>query len=304
MAKNILNFNLESTDENLTPRAGAIVLGEYLKGVGLESFCNCNLPLSNSNNAYSPFEFIYPLILMLHCGGRVLEDIRDIRCDEALKKTLKLDSVPTPSGVIKWLKRTGLLGIFGIEKINKSLIKRYIKKIDNDELILDIDATFIEAHKSTAKYSYKKAPGYMPMTGHINGGYCISTEFRDGNIAPADTNLEFIIKCIKQLPKGKKIKRLRADSASYQANIFNYCDTNDVLYAIGGQLDSATLKLIRKLDDSDFKQLLGQDRQSVAEVIHTMNHTDNAFRLIVVKKTVTPVLPGIWEMLSIDKKLD
>ncbi|HIP59818.1 MAG TPA: hypothetical protein EYH01_05245 [Campylobacterales bacterium] len=57
--------------------------------------------------------FVYPLILMLHSGGRVLEDIRDIRCDEALKKTLKLDSVPTPSGIIKWLKRTGLLGIFG-----------------------------------------------------------------------------------------------------------------------------------------------------------------------------------------------
>jgi len=40
--------------------------------------------------------------------------------------------------------------------VNKSLIKRYIKKIDDDELTLDIDATFIEAHKSTAKYSYKK----------------------------------------------------------------------------------------------------------------------------------------------------
>ena len=35
-------------------------------------------------------------------------------------------------------------------------------------------------------------PGYTPILGHINGGYLIASEFRDGNIAPADTNLEFI----------------------------------------------------------------------------------------------------------------
>ena len=37
-------------------------------------------------------------------------------------------------------------------------------------------------------------PGYTPILGHINGGYLIASEFRDGNIAPADTNLEFIKK--------------------------------------------------------------------------------------------------------------
>jgi len=55
MTQNILNFNLSSTDEKLTPRAGTIILGEYLKGLGLESLSNSNLPLSNSNNAYDPF---------------------------------------------------------------------------------------------------------------------------------------------------------------------------------------------------------------------------------------------------------
>ena len=28
-----------STDEKLTPRAGSILLGEYLKGIGLDSLC-------------------------------------------------------------------------------------------------------------------------------------------------------------------------------------------------------------------------------------------------------------------------
>jgi len=70
-----------------------------------------------------------------------------------------------------------------------------------------------ETHKNTAKYSYKGLPGYMPMVGHINGGYVVDVDFRDGNVAPADKNLEFIKQCIMQLPIGRKIDRVRIDSA-------------------------------------------------------------------------------------------
>ena len=75
MTQTILNFKLESTNEKLTPRTGIVILGEYLKGMNLKKLCNNNLPKAKRNNGYSPFEFIYPLILMLHSGGRVLDDL-------------------------------------------------------------------------------------------------------------------------------------------------------------------------------------------------------------------------------------
>ncbi|MFK5938473.1 MAG: transposase, partial [Sulfurimonas sp.] len=99
----------------------------------------------------------------------------------------------------------------------------------DEELILDIDATFIEAHKNTAKFSYKDAPGYMLMVGHINGGYVIDVDFREGNEAPAKENLEFIKQCQKQLPLGVKFDRVRIDSAGYQASIFNHCEKEKIL---------------------------------------------------------------------------
>ncbi len=43
MIQIILNFKLQSTNENLTPRAGIAILGEYLKGMNLEKFCNYNI---------------------------------------------------------------------------------------------------------------------------------------------------------------------------------------------------------------------------------------------------------------------
>ncbi len=82
--KTILNFKLKSTNEKLTPRIGVTILGEYLKGMNFESLCNDNLPKAKCNNGYSAFEFIYPYILMLHSGGRFLDDIREIKIDKAL----------------------------------------------------------------------------------------------------------------------------------------------------------------------------------------------------------------------------
>ena len=301
MTQTILDFHLTTTNEKLTPRSGVIILGEYLKGLGLEKLCNSHLPLPLNHKGYNPFEFVYPLVLMLHSGGRVIDDIREIKLDYALKQSLNIKNIPTASGIIKWLKRTGLAGVYGIEAINKTLMERYLKRItlhSDEDLILDIDATVIEAHKVTSKYTYKMVPGYTPILGHINGGYLIASEFRDGNIAPADTNLEFIKKCVQYLPKNKKLKWLRADSATYQAEVFNYCDDNNINFAIGGQLDKSVVKQINQI--SNWEEL--SKYEDIGEFIHTMTHTKNAFRMIVIRRNITPMLPHLEDILSDKEK--
>mgnify|MGYP002639447681 FL=1 len=291
MTQTILNFKLESTNEKLTPRTGVAIFGEYLKGMNFESFCNKNLPISNHHKAYSPFEFIYPLILMLHSGGRVLDDIREIRLDTALSTLLKMENIPTASAFTKYLHRHGTEGEEGIKSINKQYLKRFLKSIKNEELILDIDASFIEAHKSTAEWSYKGAPGYMPMIGHINNGWVIDADFRDGNEAPANENLEFIKQCQLQLPIGTKFDRVRIDSAGYQAAIFNHCDKEEMLFTISGRKDKSVWASINAIKEDDWETL--SKREKISEFIHTMNDTDNAFRMIVVKKDITPILTGM-----------
>ena len=46
MPQTILNFNIASTSEKLTPRTGVAIFGEYLKGIGIKKLCNTNLPLA------------------------------------------------------------------------------------------------------------------------------------------------------------------------------------------------------------------------------------------------------------------
>jgi len=306
MTQRLLNFTVESTDERLTPRAGEAVLGEFLKAIRLDRLCNRYLPASRSNHSYDPYTFIHPLLLMLHSGGRYLEDIRMIASDKALCELLGIKKVPVADSIGKWLKRSTQKKVEGMEKINRILLGRYLSKIE-EPLVLDIDATVIESYKSIARTTYKMFPGFTPIIGHLNGGYVIHQEFRAGNVAPADHNLAFVQQCEAQLPEHKKISYLRADAASYQAALFNYCDKNNITYVIGGHLDSSVWTTIQEIKGwKPFERKEGTAhylKEEVAEFIHTMNGTDHAFRIIVVKKTATPILHGLEQFLSKEELL-
>ena len=298
----ILNYKLETTNEKLTPRTGVVIFGEYLKGLDFKNIVNTQIEPSKHHKAYSPFDYIYPLILMQHSGGRVISDIKEIRMDEALKAILKIKEIPTADAVIKFLHKMGETGEESIRDINKKYLKRFLKSLKKEELILDIDATFIEAHKNTAKYSYLKEPGYMPMVGHINGGYIVDVDFRDGNVAPADKNLEFIKQCVLQLPVGKKFDRVRIDSAGYQAAIFNYCDEQKMKFTVSAPLDKSIQKAIDEVNDNDWKQLGNSKIEKVADIVHTMGNTKKAFRLLIVKKDITPMFTELEEILTDEQK--
>ena len=121
----------------------------------------------------------------------------------------------------------------------------------------------------------------MPMIGHLaEAGVVIHDEFREGNVAPATGNLSFIKDCEALLPKGHRIASVRLDSAGYQADIFNYCEQTGKTFAIGGRLDAPTLEAIEAIPAFAWTQYADC---ALAETLHSMNGTHNAFRVIVVK---------------------
>ena len=130
MTQRLLNFTVESTDERLTPRAGEAVFGEFLKAIGVDRLCHKHLPLPQSNHGYHPYTFIQSLLLMIHSGGRYLEDIRMIASDKALCELLGIKKVPVADSIGKWLKRSTQKKVEGMEKINRALLKRYLSRIN------------------------------------------------------------------------------------------------------------------------------------------------------------------------------
>ncbi len=307
MPKTVLNFSLESTNESITPRAGSILLGEYLHAIGLPELIEHHLPQPRSAKGYRPSFFLQPLLLMLHNGGRVLEDLRMIGEDQALRKLLNLEKVPKADSVGKWLKRHGLLGVYAMQRAQRFLLKRYLQ--GRRELTLDIDASLIFNRKSIAEPTYKGEPGFSSMLGHIDGGWLLHSELRSGKIPPADNNLSFLKRCQAQLPAGVRLHYLRADAAGYQHELFDYCTDEGIIFTVGGKLDASVLEAITQIPEEAWEKFSSYEgdshhiKEEIAEFVHTMIGGQYAFRMIVVRKRVTPVLPEIWDLLSEEEKL-
>jgi hypothetical protein len=279
----ILPFKLEMTRDLITPYAGLALLGEFSVGLELLPSVDRYLPKPGSGAGYHPSEYVFPLILMLNGGGRSLEDIRQIRADEGLREILPLKRIPSSDAFGDWLRNMGANGgLSGVEKLNRKLLKRAMKHDGITGYTLDIDATGIEAEKKTAKMTYKGFPGYMPIVGHLaENSLVLGDEFRDGNVAPATRNLAFIKHCVRQMPKGKRITALRSDSAAYQADIINYCEQEGIQFAIGADLDKAVVGAITAIPEKAWKPY---KNGYIAETIHSMEKTDTAFRLVVIRR--------------------
>jgi hypothetical protein len=225
---------------------------------------------------------VTPLVLMLTGGGRSLEDLRTLKGDTALAAVLKQGTLPSTDAFGDWLRRSGEeAGLGGLSRINQRIAATRIRQTGITAHTLDGDASQIVAEKEAAQFTYKGEQGYMPMIGHLaEAGVIIHDEFREGNIAPATDNLEFIQACEARMPKGHRIAHVRLDSAGYQAGIFNHCEDTGKTFAIGGRLDAPTQKVIADLPESAWKHYADC---AVAETLHSMNETKKAFRLIVVK---------------------
>jgi hypothetical protein len=278
----VLPFKLAATDESLTAHAGLALFGDYYAAMGIGHLIDGELPEPGSAMGYKPSAFAAPLILTLHGGGRTLEDVRAVRNDTGLRMVLRMTAMPSSDATGDWLRRTGGKGMAGLHGVNRAVARRLIRREARTGYTLDIDATQIVAEKREAHWTYKGERGYMPMVGHLaENGLVIGHEFREGNAAPASGNFEFLQACEANMPKGKSVVAVRADSAAYQAAIFNWCEETGKAFAIGADQDAAVKAVIKEIPESAWTRFRDGE---IAETVHCMNKTTSAFRLIVMRR--------------------
>ena len=280
----ILPIKLEKSEERLTSLGGLVVLEEMARALKVWQRVDGHLKGPGSGAGYRPSEFVQPLVWMLHAGGRRLEDLRELRAEQEVLAELGLRAVPDAGTVGDWLRRQGEQGVAGLEQVNRELIQDALEQ-EGEEVTLDVDATEIEAEKQEAQWTYHHVQGYMPLVGYVNG-ICVGYEFREGNASPGAGILPFAQKCEAALPEGKRIY-FRSDSAAYQAEVINHYSQPGRTFTITADLDAAVRREIKNLPESAWQPYrtaegVATDRE-IAETVHTMNGTKQAFRLIVLR---------------------
>jgi DDE family transposase len=284
LAQLILPIKIENSSERLTSLGGLVVLEELARGVRLWEEVDRVLEGPKSGRGYEARKFVRALVWMLHAGGRRLEDLRELQAEQQVLKELGLEAVPDAGTVGDWLRRQGEAGAEAMQQANQKVIAGCLAP-ESEELILDVDATEIEAEKQEAAWTYHHVQGYMPMLGYVNG-VCVGYEFREGNQSPGAGILEFAQRCERALPKGKRIY-FRSDSAAYQAAVINHYRQPGRSFSITADQDAAVKREIQNLPESAWTAYrtpddIATDRQ-IAETVHSMNGTEQAFRLIVLR---------------------
>ena len=278
----ILPFKVVATNEPLVARGGLVLPYELAKALKLPKIMDRELPRPGSGRGYRPSQFVMPLILMLHGGGKKLEDLREIKGETSLRELLEIESLPASCTIGDWLRRMGEggKGLYALGKVNRHLVREVIKRDKRNSYTLDVDATVIEAEKREAKVTYKGEKGYPPQIGFLfETGLVLEDEFREGNVPASANAVSFLEKCLNAMPHGKYIGYLRSDSAFYQARVINFCFEHNTLFTITADQDKSVKENIKAVKEEAWQPYQG-DRQ-IAETIHTMNGTKEAFRLIV-----------------------
>jgi len=255
----VLPFKLEATDDTMTSQVGLVVFGEFLHSLNLAKEIDRMFGKPGSGAGYRASSYVLSLLLMLQGGGRSREDLRMIARDKGLLALLSLDAVPSTDAFGRWLRRMGAsgTGVSALESVLDRVLAVLGKKLRKRrkkaglppvrEVTLDIDASQIVAEKALAQWTYKGEKRYMPLGGHVPelSGMVVHEEFRDGNASPGAEHVPFLTVCLRRLPAGLRIGRFRADSASYQASVINFCRERGIRFVIGADLDVAVREAIR-----------------------------------------------------------
>jgi len=289
---NILPYKLKTTKEQLTSRAGLVVVAQIMKQLELSKSIDRHFPTPKSNRGIAASAYLETLILMQHEGSFHLDEVKHFHDDEALTPLLGIKQIPKASAIGNWLRRMGNngQGLQALSCVNKGVLKTALHRCKG--ITLDIDATEIISHKSDAQWTYTKNQGYMPIVGHIaEVGMVVACDFRAGNTPPAKDNLAFIQQCRSALPQDCYIKALRIDSAGYQTKIIQYCEEEVIDYAIRAKMSAGIKEQIEALKEKDWQPLIHKNgdasqSQSTCRIVHWITGHETALTLVIQRKAI------------------
>src|SRR5512139_2713172 len=129
----VFPFKIETTKERLTAHGGLALMAEFNDGIGLRELTDQYLPGPGSNRGFAPSVIVDSLVLMLQGGGRTLEDLRELKNEQGLRKLVERNDIAEPDTVGDWLRRMGdpkggQKGLRGLDKVRDKINERILKR--------------------------------------------------------------------------------------------------------------------------------------------------------------------------------
>lgn len=238
--------------------------------------------LKERQRGYSIWQLLMSLVLLLTAGGEHLDDIRMLKKDPAIKTFTDLKDIPDATTLGRFLHRFNKRELVFLASISTKLATRIQSHVSPNKATIDVDSSVVVAHKEEAKMSYTGQRGYNPLFAFLaEAKTVLMLEFRPGNAQPGADALRFLKKCLKALPRTIEEIFLRSDSAWYQAEVLDHCQKKGVKFTVTADKDKAVKQLIADIPEQGWSPF---EDEEIAETIHTLNNSEYAYRLIILRK--------------------
>lgn len=292
-------FKLESTQAKITSHAGLVLVEKMAERLGVtRSLDQCLGYLKQRQRGHLVSQKVMDLVRLSVAGGTAVSDLKQLRFDRALAESLGRKSLMASSTAAEFLTKLGPYEIEKLSDISGKSTTDTLQRNRNKVATLDVDATFIEAHKQKAKFSFHKEPGYYPMLGFVaETQQVLLAEFRDGNASPSSGALRFLEQLVGRLPETIEKIRLRSDSAWFNVEVMDYCEDGGIEFAITADKNINMLHTIEAIAEEKWEVFGDDPDEKIAESIYAFNRGKYAYRIIVLKRPMRQLemFSGIFE---------
>lgn len=284
------------SDEKITAFGGFNFCHDLLNTSGIYNLIDNHLGQRVKTVGFNYSDVLANHFAIFLNGGDCTEDI-NTHLRDSLKKIKNL-SVCSADTILRGIKElatpitnhisdTGAEHQFNVNlHLNELLIKTLKHsgqlKTSDSSYTLDYDNQVIEAEKYDAKKTYKRCYGYQSGVASI-GKNIVYIEGRNGNSPAKYLQHQTLENAFNLLNKQKvKIKRFRADSASYQKDVIELVSEKCDLFYIRATKCGNIEQLIAQLPKQRWvKERLGTQEMELADIEYTPFKGDKSYRLVV-----------------------
>jgi len=288
-----ISVKVGETDAAATNFPGVVPLANLAQALGLLGDLDALLPEKDRDRGYGHSAAVFDLMCIPLSGAECIDDLAQVRKDAGLARLLGR-AVMAPSTAHDYLRRIRYVGLEALGHVRRRNLRRMANRRGVTTATLDCDASLFVSSGRNARMSYKGERGYMPMLAFWEElGVVVHDEFRNGNASPGSEAPPFLKETLAQLPPEVTHVNVRSDSAWYQAELLDFCQEHGHGFCIGADRDEAVKQAMMTVQESDWQRIQApadpddtEDyvRQWACETVHTLNDSEHAYRLLVIRK--------------------
>jgi hypothetical protein len=233
-------FYVQFTEKNLTGNAGLTHLGRFVEKLKLPQMLREQISIERADNAkYDVADVIMMLAMGVLAGARHISHMAILRSDSAIRSLFNWKQFPdntTFGRIFKLFNHKHCHELSTVETMvrNKAWSKKWFGRIT-----LDMDSTVrgVYGSQEGAEKGYNPSKrgqkSYHPLLCFIaENRECLNNWFRSGSAFSANGCAEFMKECFSKLPKRAWSVGVRADSAFFSGELFDFLEEKGAQYLV------------------------------------------------------------------------